>query len=342
MSLDPAWAPVARGAGRGRAARRLRRHPRADRRRPRPCGTVARGGHGAVGGGAAARALVAVVTGRPVAFVREHVADPTHRGGGAVRIRARRRHRHRDRSARRRVRAGGRRRGADLERSWPALRVERKGETAITLHWREHPESVPDAGAVAAIADAHGLVAWPARMACELRPPVAVDKGTAVARSARRASPAGRGVRRRRRRRPAGVHRARRVGGRVADAARAADRDRVRRVADRAARPRPTSWWPDRRTSPISSRALAGRDLIGEPVARRPGGGEVAQARRATVPLVGVHDQRVVQRVGARARRRTGAPAPPPSRARRTRLPRVRGRARRHAGLRAAPPSPRD
>src|SRR5262245_52908751 len=69
----------------------------------------------------------------------------------------------------------------DLERAWPELRVERKGESAITLHWREHPEAEPSAAAIAAIADAHGLVTLPARRACELRPPVAVDKGTAVA-----------------------------------------------------------------------------------------------------------------------------------------------------------------
>jgi trehalose 6-phosphate phosphatase len=69
----------------------------------------------------------------------------------------------------------------DLEHRWPGLRVERKGVSAITLHWREHRESAPSTDAIAAIAGAHGLVAWPGRMACELRPPIAVDKGTAVA-----------------------------------------------------------------------------------------------------------------------------------------------------------------
>jgi trehalose 6-phosphate phosphatase len=126
-------------------------------------------------------ALVAVVTGRPVAFVRAHVPEPRivvvgqygferDDGHGVVidpRVGA----------SAPSVEAAAR----DLERVWPALRVERKGDTAITLHWREHPEAPPDADAVTAIADAHGLVAWPARMACELRPPLAVDKGTAVA-----------------------------------------------------------------------------------------------------------------------------------------------------------------
>jgi trehalose 6-phosphate phosphatase len=130
---------------------------------------------------AARVALVAVVTGRPVAFVRRHLPDPRvvvvgqyglerDDGGGVVtdaRVAA----------YAPAVDAAAR----DLERAWPALRVERKGETAITLHWRERPESAPDPDGVAAIAVAHGLVAWPARMACELRPPVEVDKGTAVA-----------------------------------------------------------------------------------------------------------------------------------------------------------------
>jgi trehalose 6-phosphate phosphatase len=130
---------------------------------------------------AARLGLVAVVTGRPVSFVRAHVPDSRvvvvgqyglerDDGRGVVTD---------PRAAARaaEVEAAAR----DLERSWPALRVERKGETAITLHWRERPESAPDADAVAAIADAHGLVVWSARMACELRPPVDVDKGTAVA-----------------------------------------------------------------------------------------------------------------------------------------------------------------
>jgi len=126
-------------------------------------------------------ALVGIVSGRPVGFVRAFVTDPRvvvvgqygfeHDDGTGVRTDPR-------------VAAYAPAVGAaarDLESAWPTLRVERKGESAITLHWRERPDSAPAAAAIAAIADAHGLVAWPARMACELRPPVAVDKGTAVA-----------------------------------------------------------------------------------------------------------------------------------------------------------------
>jgi trehalose 6-phosphate phosphatase len=126
-------------------------------------------------------AVVAVVTGRPVAYVRTFLADPRvvvvgqyglerDDGAGVVtdpRVLA----------FAPAVAAAAR----ELEHTWPALRVERKGEIAITLHWRERPDQAPDPVAVAAIADAHGLTAWPARMACELRPPIEVDKGTAVA-----------------------------------------------------------------------------------------------------------------------------------------------------------------
>jgi trehalose 6-phosphate phosphatase len=125
--------------------------------------------------------LVAVVTGRPVAFVRVVIADSRvvvvgqygferDDGAGVVtdpRVAA----------YAPAVEAAAR----DLELAWPALRVERKGTSAITLHWREHPDRAPDADAITAIAQAHGLVPGPARMACELRPPIAVDKGTAVA-----------------------------------------------------------------------------------------------------------------------------------------------------------------
>jgi trehalose 6-phosphate phosphatase len=125
--------------------------------------------------------LVGVVTGRPVSFVRTFVAEPRvvvvgqygiERDDGAgvvVDARAAAYAPAVDSAAR------------DLERAWPTLRVERKGETAITLHWREHPDLAPDGDEVTAIAERHGLAAWPARMACELRPPIAVDKGTAVA-----------------------------------------------------------------------------------------------------------------------------------------------------------------
>ena len=61
------------------------------------------------------------------------------------------------------------------------LAIEPKG-LSVTLHWRKHPETAPWAEAFARDGCARtGLVAQPGRMALELRPPLAVDKGTAVA-----------------------------------------------------------------------------------------------------------------------------------------------------------------
>jgi trehalose 6-phosphate phosphatase len=69
----------------------------------------------------------------------------------------------------------------------PGLRVERKGSTALTVHWRDQPDRGPEATAWAgAAADRFGLDApLRGRMAVELRPPVPVDKGTTVRELAR-------------------------------------------------------------------------------------------------------------------------------------------------------------
>ena len=70
---------------------------------------------------------------------------------------------------------------ADAAHALPDLRLERKGASAFVIHWRTAPHRGGHAGEVMAdIARRHGLVAHPARMAVELRPPVAVDKGSAV------------------------------------------------------------------------------------------------------------------------------------------------------------------
>lgn len=68
----------------------------------------------------------------------------------------------------------------------PGVFVERKGAVSVTLHWRTAPERGDDAQAwAAAAATRHGLHLVPGRMAVELRPPVPVDKGTTVAALAR-------------------------------------------------------------------------------------------------------------------------------------------------------------
>jgi trehalose 6-phosphate phosphatase len=69
----------------------------------------------------------------------------------------------------------------DAERELSGLLVERKAGVAVTVHWRTAPEREAEAiAATERIAEHHGLALYPTRMARELRPPVAVDKGTAV------------------------------------------------------------------------------------------------------------------------------------------------------------------
>lgn len=71
---------------------------------------------------------------------------------------------------------------AAAERELPGLRVERKQGIAVVLHWREQPDRGPEAEAWAAdAARRSGLELHPAKMAAELRPPVPMDKGQAVA-----------------------------------------------------------------------------------------------------------------------------------------------------------------
>ena len=71
----------------------------------------------------------------------------------------------------------------------PGLLVERKGLVAVTLHWRTAPHREDEAEAwAAAVAAREGLTVVPGRLAAELRPPVPVDKGTTVADLARDAS----------------------------------------------------------------------------------------------------------------------------------------------------------
>jgi trehalose 6-phosphate phosphatase len=75
----------------------------------------------------------------------------------------------------------------EAEAALPGLLVERKGEVAVTVHWRDQPARGEDAARWAAEAAPRlGLEApLRGRMAVELRPPVPVDKGTTVAELAR-------------------------------------------------------------------------------------------------------------------------------------------------------------
>ena len=63
----------------------------------------------------------------------------------------------------------------------PDVVIERKSGVSVTLHWRTQPERAEAAIAVAAdLARRYGLAELRTRAAIELRPPVAIDKGTAI------------------------------------------------------------------------------------------------------------------------------------------------------------------
>jgi trehalose 6-phosphate phosphatase len=70
----------------------------------------------------------------------------------------------------------------DAEQRLPGIFVERKGGLGVTLHWRMASERAAEVLTVAAeLASRYGLEApQRGRKSAELRPPVPVDKGTAV------------------------------------------------------------------------------------------------------------------------------------------------------------------
>ncbi len=137
---------------------------------------------------------VAVVSGRPAAFLAEHLGPAGEAGaggGGPSALRLVGLYGLESVGTDGRVVAVGE---AELwrpvlaeaaqraEASAPTgARVERKG-LAVTLHWRDRPEhegwGTAEAGRLAAEL---GLVAHPAKMSFELRPPLEMDKGKVVA-----------------------------------------------------------------------------------------------------------------------------------------------------------------
>lgn len=66
----------------------------------------------------------------------------------------------------------------------PGIRVEAKS-ASVAVHWRQAPDRVAAAGlvsdATALVAAATGLRLEPGKLVCELRPPIDIDKGSAVA-----------------------------------------------------------------------------------------------------------------------------------------------------------------
>jgi len=63
----------------------------------------------------------------------------------------------------------------------PGVIVERKSGLSVTLHWRTAPDQAAKVVAVASeLAQRYDLAQLPTRAAIELRPPIAIDKGTAI------------------------------------------------------------------------------------------------------------------------------------------------------------------
>ncbi len=132
---------------------------------------------------------VAVISGRSVPFLEQHLAgpappDPDHRvrfvglygleqswGDGRITVDPAAEPWHRAIDAAE----------SDLRRRAPAgVLVEPKG-LAVTVHWRRAPNAEGwVADAVAAEVERSGLRAHPGRMSIELRPPLDVDKGSVV------------------------------------------------------------------------------------------------------------------------------------------------------------------
>ena len=126
---------------------------------------------------------VAVVSGRPAAFLDEHLGIDGLGYVGAYGL---------ERFTDGRVVVDDRvrpwvdtiaRAADDADAALPGLLVERKGEVAVTIHWRGRPDRGAEATAWAeATATRLGLHApLRGRMAVELRPPLPVDQGTTIA-----------------------------------------------------------------------------------------------------------------------------------------------------------------
>ncbi len=138
-------------------------------------------------------AAMAVVSGRPASFLWEHLGVPARLGsGGETGVRlfglygmesvgpdgavvldeAAARWLPRVTEAAGRLRVG----------APDGVLVEVKG-AAVTVHWRRAPGAEAWAGErVADVVSHSGLVAHPGRLSVELRPPLAIDKGTVVRR----------------------------------------------------------------------------------------------------------------------------------------------------------------
>ena len=126
-------------------------------------------------------AVVGVISGRPVAYLRQHLPDGLHLVGlyGLERVRDGRLELHPDVAGWRPVVAEA---VATARRELPAgVGIEDKG-LSLTLHVRPRPDAAELVKRWAADAAARtGLLVRSARMSAELHPPVAADKGSVTA-----------------------------------------------------------------------------------------------------------------------------------------------------------------
>ena len=125
---------------------------------------------------------VAVVSGRPLRFLRERLGcGPKVRLRGIYGLEASREGEPTEDSAAEKWRDTVADVAARGDAAAPSgVTVERKG-LSVTIHYRTAPEAAPWADEwTAAQADATGLLRHPGRMSWELIPPVPVDKGTTV------------------------------------------------------------------------------------------------------------------------------------------------------------------
>lgn len=129
-------------------------------------------------------ARIAVVSGRPRAFLVQHVG-PTVDLSGVYGLETRIRgveHDHREAERWRDLIASVAAVGASSDESGlpPGVRVEPKG-LSLTLHYREVPETEDEVVAWAEqVSRSTGLEVRPAKRSVELHPPISVDKGTSV------------------------------------------------------------------------------------------------------------------------------------------------------------------
>ncbi|MBO0837162.1 MAG: trehalose-phosphatase [Actinobacteria bacterium] len=144
---------------------------------------------------AGALGLVAVISGRPAAFLADRipVAEVRLLGSyGMEQINGRNGHVHPAAAQWLAAVNGARKTLAELLAGLPGVRIEAK-PVSVAVHWRQAPDRDAAAAevsrATARVAEQTGLRLEPGKLVSELRPPVDVDKGTAVAELIAEAAP---------------------------------------------------------------------------------------------------------------------------------------------------------